>query len=337
MTTLSRRGLMIGAAATLAAPSIVRAASSITLKVYSNQAANDASVHYLWFQQFETKLKDAVGDQIKLNFFPNGILGKENDATLQVKLGSIDMMIMNSGVWAPLCPEISVFDLCYLFDSEAHQAKAMDGAAGAAASKLLFDRTGVTTLAWTYHLSPRNIYSKQPIASIDGIKSMKLRVFQTKAFIEAFEKLGAVPTPVPFNELYTAVQTGVVDGFELDNGSTRNSKMYEVTKNCFESQHLFMALCAYIGKVGLAKIPATIRPAFLKAAEDATKAHRQEVQAKEAEVKDLLQKAGVTFTPMKAEEHEATRKLMASSVWKPFVDQYPTTKPIVDAIQNSRS
>ncbi len=210
MATLSRREVLIsGTAAVLGAGSLMarpaRAATPITLKVYSNQQANDTSIHYRWFKKFEENLQNLVGDRIKLNYFPNGILGKENDVIQMVKLGTVDMMVMNSGVWASFCPEISVFDLCYLFESADHQARALDSGAGAAAAKLLYDRTGVTTLAWTFHPSPRNIFTKAEVKSLSDLKGKKLRVFSTRVFIEAFEIMGVAPTPVPFNVLSTGL------------------------------------------------------------------------------------------------------------------------------------
>jgi tripartite ATP-independent transporter DctP family solute receptor len=286
---------------------------------------------------FQEKLHEAVGDQIALDFFPNAILGNETDAIQHVKMGVIDMMIQNSGVWTSLCPEIGVFDLCYLFDSEDHQARAMDGNAGTVAGKLLFDRTGVSTLAWTFHISPRSLFTKAPVKSMADLKGVKIRVFATKVFIDGWQIMGTVPTPVPFNELYSALQTGVVEGFENDYGSVIGMKLYEQTKYCFVTQHEFMAMCSYIGKPSWDRIPADLHQPFLRAADATTAAHRVLCKQKSQAAMEELKRLGVTFTPMAAEERKGIAEQMATRLWTPFAASYPATKPIIDGIAAARS
>lgn len=342
MSIITRRELLVsGAAAAIGASGLVsraaKAASQIRLKVYSNQPANESSTQYLWFQKFESALHETVGDKIALDYFPSGILGSETDAIQHVRLGAIDMMVQNSGAWSSLCPEISVFDLCYLFESADHQVRALDAGAAATANKLLYDRTGVSTLAWTFHLSPRSLFTKAPIKSLAELKGLKTRVFATKVFIEGWEVMGTVPTPIPFNDLYTALQTGVVDGFELDYGSAISMRLYELTKYCFMTEHLFMPMCAYIGKPSLDKLPADLRPAFLKAAETATVSHRTLCNERAQSTLAELKRLGVTFTPMAPDERKGIVQQMATRLWGPFGDKYPAAKPILDAIAATRS
>jgi tripartite ATP-independent transporter DctP family solute receptor len=342
MAKLSRRELLVsGAAASIGANALLsrkaRAAAQLRLKVYSNQPVSEYSTQYLWFKKFEANLREAVGDQIALDFFPSAILGKETDAIQQVKLGVIDVMIQNSGVWMPLCPEIGVFDLCYLFDSEDHQARAMDGKAGAIANKLLYDQHGVSTIAWTFHSSARSLFTKGPIKSMAELKGRKIRVFATKVFLDAWKIMGAVPTPIPFNELYSALQTGVVEGFDNDYGSIIGMKLYEQTKFCFETKHEFMAMCAYIGKPSWDRIPADLHQPFMKAAVATTTAHRIELKQLTQRCTDDLKRLGVTFTPMPAEQRKTVAQDMQTQLWGPFGQQYPATKPIIDSIIAARS
>ena len=93
--------------------------------------ADDNAAHYVWYQRFQTNLKAGVGDAIKIDYFPNNQLGKESDVVQQVKVGSIDMMVTGSSIWATVLPEIGMLDLGYLFDSYAHVARATEGPARA--------------------------------------------------------------------------------------------------------------------------------------------------------------------------------------------------------------
>ena len=181
------------------------------------------------------------------------------------------------------------------------------------------------------------MYSKSPIRSLAQLKGVKLRVLPTTAFIETFKAMGAVPTPIPFNELYTAVQTGVVDGFEHDFATVLATKLFEVCKSCFLTEHLFSPMIVVIGKRGLDKIPADIRPAFLKAAAEATTYQRAQAADKGRAAYAELKRLGVAFYPMTGSEREAVRQEIEKRVWIPFAAQYPSTKPLFQAIAAARA
>ena len=93
------------------------------------------------------------------------------------------------------------------------------------------------------------------LVSDADIKNVKLRVLPTPAFIETFKIMGAIPTPIPFGELYMAAQTGVVDGFEHDAGTVLASKFFEVTKSCWQTEHLFSPMTVVIGEYLKLKLP----------------------------------------------------------------------------------
>jgi tripartite ATP-independent transporter DctP family solute receptor len=274
---------------------------------------------------------------VNLEYFPNSQLGKEADVVQQVKVGSIDMMITGSSIWATVAPELGMLDLGYVFDSLAHVAKALDGGVGPSLAKILQDRTGCVVLAWASHFGARSVYTKTPVTAIAEIKGVKLRVLPTTAFIETFKLMGAIPTPIPFNELYTAVQTGVVDGFEHDAATVLATKLFEVSKHCWLTEHLFSPMIVVIGKRGLDKLPADIRPAILKAAAEATQFERGQAAEKGKAAIEELKRLGITFHPMAKAERETVRREMETRLWSSFAIQYPTTKPLFEAISAARA
>ena len=163
----SRRDFLASAsAATLALagvmPTRARAQSAVTLRVSSSLTADQNSAHYIWYQRFAANVKSALGPRVTLGFFPNSQLGKEADVVQQVKVGSIDMMITGSSIWATVAPEFGMLDLGYMFDSNAHAAKALDGGVGAQLARILNDRTGCTVLGWASHFGPRSVYYQDP-------------------------------------------------------------------------------------------------------------------------------------------------------------------------------
>ena len=202
----------------------------------------------------------AWANSIHLDYFPNNQLGKESDVVQQVKVGSVDMMISGSSIFATICPELGMLDLGYLFDNYAHAAKVLDGPHRHGAQRHAAKSSGCTILTWASHFGPRSVYTKAPVKSLAELKGVKLRVLPTPAFIETFKLMGAIPTPIPFGELYMAAQTGVVDGFEHDAATVLASKLDEVVKSCWLTEHLFSPMVVVIGKRGMDKIPAELRP-----------------------------------------------------------------------------
>jgi TRAP-type transport system periplasmic protein len=336
---VTRRAILTASAVALAVGGSLSRASAdqqVTLRVSSSDPIDENAAHYLWFAKFSANLKNAVGDRIKFDYFPNSQLGKEADVVEQVKIGSTDMMVTGSSIFATVAPELGMLDLGYMFDNYAHVAKAMDGEAGKALEKLLADRTGVGVLGWGFHFGARSVYTKKLAARLADLKDVKLRVLPAPAFVETFKVMGAIPTPIPVNELYTALQTGVVDGFEHDPGNCLSLKLYEITKFCLLTNHLFSPMGAFIGKRALARIPGDLKPAFMQAAAAATNEERAIALDKTKSEIAQLQGFGVAFTEMPADERRAMQDEMAKRLYAQFVDSHPGTKPIFAAIAAAR-
>lgn len=333
-----RRFLQSTGAAALSAPAfLAHAQAPVALRFSSSMTADENAAHYVWYQRMQANLKAAVGDAVRLDYFPNNQLGKESDVVQQVKVGSIDMMVTGSSIWATVLPEIGMLDLGYMFDSYSEVGKAMDGPVGATFNDMLQKRAGCTILTWASHFGPRNVYTKQQIKTLAEIKGVKLRVLPTPAFIETFKIMGAIPTPIPFGELYMSAQTGVVEGFEHDAGTVLASKFYEVTKSCWQTEHLFSPMIVVIGRRSMERIPASLRPAFLKAVAQSTQQERVIANEKANSAIAELKTKGMTFFPMSAADRSTVRKEMQSRLWADFAKQYPATAPMFDSIAKIRA
>jgi tripartite ATP-independent transporter DctP family solute receptor len=333
-----RQFLQTTGAAALSAPAFLgHAQAPVALRFSSSMTADDNAAHYVWYQRMQANLKAAVGDAIRLDYFPNNQLGKESDVVQQVKVGAIDMMVTGSSIWATALPELGMLDLGYMFDNYAHVGRAMEGPVGAGFNDMLQKRAGCSILTWASHFGPRNVYTKQQVKSLADVKGVKLRVLPTPAFIETFKIMGAIPTPIPFGELYMSVQTGVVEGFEHDAGTALASKFYEVTKSCWQTEHLFSPMVVVMGRRSRDKIPAALRPAFLKAVADSTAQQRVIANEKANSAIAELKAKGMTFFPMSAADRAAVRSQMQAKLWSEFARQYPTTQPLFDGIAKARA
>ena len=212
----------------------------------------------------------------------------------------------------------------------------MDGEGGRALEAILTSRTGVGVLGWGFHFGARSVYTKRPVGHLVDLKDVKLRVLPAPAFIETFKVMGAIPTPIPVNELYTALQTGVVDGFEHDPGTCLSLKLYEIAKSCFLTDHLFSPMGAFIGRRAWAKIPDDLKPEVKAAAAAATTQERAEALLKTEQTLAQLRSLGVIFTPMPPEERRVLQDAMAQQLYGDFAKRYPATAPIFAAIAAAR-
>jgi tripartite ATP-independent transporter DctP family solute receptor len=339
MSSISRRHLLFSTVAAAMAgtlPRAARAQTPLTLRISSSLPADPNSAHYIWYQRFAANVASVPGAKIDPQYFPNSQLGKEADVVQQVKIGSIDMMLTGSSIWATVAPELGMLDLGYVFNSYPHLFTALDGGVGERLGRIVQERTKCTVLGWGAHFGSRSVYTKQPVHNLAEIKGVKLRVLPTTAFIETFKLIGAIPTPIAFNELYTALQTGVVDGFEHDPSTVLSTKLYEVSKHCWLTEHLFPPMVAVIGKRGWDKLPEAARPAILKAAADATAFQRAQAVEHGKRAIEELKKLGITYSPMAKAEREQVRRDMETKLWSAFAVQYPPTKPLFEAIAANR-
>ena len=335
MNQPSRRLVLSRACATaaaLAVPAFARAQSTVPLRMSSSLTADSNSSHFLWYQRFAQNLKAATGDKLALTYFPNNQLGKESDVVQQVRLGAIDMMISGTSIWATAVPEIGVLDMGYLFQNADHVGKSLDGPAGAALSKLLLDRASVNVLGYAYSLGARNVYTKAPMKSATELRGVKIRVLPVPNFVATLKYMGAVATPIPFGEIYTALQTGVVDGLEQDAPTVLSGKFYEVAKHCMLTEHIFNPVMPVISKRAFDRIPAALQKPFLEAARDATQFQRAQAASTEAKAFEQLKALGVTVTTV--DRAALTRDV--SKLWTEFATQYPATRPIIDAIGSAK-
>lgn len=325
----------IGAAA-LTLPKFSYAGTPV-VRLSSTLSADENSAHYLFYTLFRDNLKKLVGDQVRIDFFPNGQLGKEADVVQQVRLGSIDMMVSGSSIWATALPELSLLDLGFLFDSYDHVSKSIDGGVGDMYNKLLEARSGCSIVGWGSHFTARSVYTKPEVKDMASMKNVKLRVLPTPAFIETFKMMGAIPTPIPFNEVYTAVQTGVVEGFELDAGTILANKLNETVSNSWQTNHLFSPCIAVMGKRTLAKIPKELQPLFIQAAHDASVQQRAIAASKGDEAMKALKDAGIKFFPMAQSERDSVINVMREKLWLPFASENPSIAPALTAIEAARA
>ena len=163
--------------------------------------------------------------------------------------------------------------------------------------------------------------SRRPIAKADDFAGLKLRVIQNPLFIDTFSALGASAQPMPFPEVYTALETGVVDGQENPLATILSSKFYEVQKYTVLSDHIYSVWAFLMSKKFWDKLSPEEQKLITESGQEATVAERQIIRAYSANALDELKKAGMEVTTLPPEEVAKLREV-TKPVWTKYTQQF---------------
>lgn len=181
-------------------------------------------------------LEQRTNGRIKINVFHSAQLGQEKDTIEQTRFGVLDMNRINMAPFNNLIPATNVPSLPFIFRSVDHMRKVMDGPIGESILKE-FEKHDLVGLAF-YDSGARSFYnSKRPITKPDDMKGLKIRVQQSDMFISLVSALGANATPMNFGEVYSGLQTGLIDGAENNWPSYESTKHFEVSKFYSLTEH----------------------------------------------------------------------------------------------------
>ena len=160
-------------------------------------------------------LETATGGKATIEIFPNMQLGGEVEMIKQVLTGSLDITSPSNAPLTNFVPELKIFDMPFLFRSEEHMINVLRGPVLGEINNIVAKR-GIRLLG-VYNVGVRHIMTKEPLESFADLQGRKIRTMQSKYHMAAFNAFGANATPISYAELYSSLQTGVVDGAEAAN------------------------------------------------------------------------------------------------------------------------
>lgn len=237
-------------------------------------------------------LKERSNGRICIEVFHSAQLGEEKDTIEQTQFGVIDMNRVSLGPFNNIIEETQVPSLPYIFRSVEHMHKVMDGAVGQQILDAFTDHD-LVGLAF-YDSGSRSFYnSERPIASIEDLAGMKFRVMQSDMFVDMVSALGANATPMPYGEVYSSIQTGVIDGAENNWPSYDSSGHFEVAKYYTLDQHLIVPEVLVMAKSSFEALSAADQELVRQAARDSVPIMRELWTAREAESEARVREAGV--------------------------------------------
>jgi tripartite ATP-independent transporter DctP family solute receptor len=185
--------------------------------------------------EFARLVKERSNGRIVVEVFHSKQLGEEKAVVEQVQLGAIDFTRVSVSVTSAFVRELDALQLPYLYRDFDHQWKVLNGPIGQEILKK-HEASNFIGVGW-FEAGSRNFYTKKPVKTVADLKGMKIRVQQAPLMVGLVEGLGAVATPLAYGEVYSALQTGVIDGAENNWPSYLTTSHYEVAKYFITDEH----------------------------------------------------------------------------------------------------
>jgi tripartite ATP-independent transporter DctP family solute receptor len=325
---LRKSGIVMAGAAVLSTPAHGRAQSKMTLKA--------SDVHPLGYPTVEAivrmgkKLETATSGRLSVQMFPAMQLGGEKEMLEQTQVGALQICRVSVGPVGTIVDELNVFNLPFIFRDEGHMRKVIDGPIGA---ELIEKITGAPNsrlvgLGWM-DAGTRNVYAKRAFKRPADLKGQKIRMMGNPIFVETMNAMGGNGISMGFNELYAALQTGVVDGAENNPPTLLTHNHYQVSKVYSLTGHLIIPEIFVFSRRTWDTLGKEDQALIKKLSREAQLEERELWDKMVAESTQKLKAAGVEFVEVdKKAFYEATRPVRDKygAKWTALIKRIEDTK-----------
>ncbi len=286
-----------GAAAGLAATVPLR-----TVQAQAKMVLKASDVHPLGYPTVEAivrmgkKLEAATNGRLSIQMFPSMQLGGEKEMIEQAQVGALQIARISVGAMGPVVDEVNVFNLPFVFRDEAHMRKVIDGPIGNDLLERMTNGPGsrLVALGWM-DAGTRNVYAKKAVTGPSDLKGMKIRMMGNPLFVETMNAMGGNGVAMGFNELFSALQTGVVDGAENNPPTLLAQNHYTVSKVYSLTGHLIIPEIFVFSKRSWETLSKADQDLIKKLSREAQMEQRQLWDAYTTEAETKLKAAGVQF------------------------------------------
>ena len=255
------------------------------------------------------KLEAQTNGRISIQMYPSMQLGGEKEMIEQAQVGALQIARISVGAMGPVVDELNVFNMPFIFRDEQHMRKVIDGPIG---QELLEKISGspqsrLIALGWM-DAGTRNVYSNKPVTKPADLKGMKVRMMGNPIFVETMNAMGGNGVAMGFNELYSAMQTGVVDGAENNEPTVLAQNHYQVAKVYSLTGHLIIPEIFVFSKRTWETLTPADQALLKKVAREAQIEQRQLWDEKTSKASEELKAKGVQFVVAdKAAFYKATQ------------------------------
>ena len=288
------------------AASVAAGALSIAAPVLAQdkQVWKASDVHPLGYPTVEAivrmgkKLEAQTNGRISIQMYPQMQLGGEKEMIEQAQVGALQIARVSVGALGPVIDELNVFNMPFIFRDEAHMRKVIDGPIGSELLEKISNNGAVRLIALGWmDAGTRNVYANKPITKPADLKGMKIRMMGNPLFVDTMNAMGGNGVAMGFNELYSAMQTGVVDGAENNEPTVLAQNHYQVAKVYSLTGHLIIPEMFVFSKVTWDKLSKEDQALLRKVSREAQFEQRKLWDEKTASATSELKAKGVRFVP----------------------------------------
>jgi TRAP-type transport system periplasmic protein len=278
----------------VAAPWVARAQSAQWTYKYANNLPDSHPMN-VRAHEMAAAIKDQTGGRFDLQIFPSSQLGSDTDTLSQIRSGGVEFFTLSGLILATLVPAASINGLGFAFPSYDAVWRAMDGDLGAYV-RAQIAKSGLIAMEKIWDNGFRQTTtSTKPIVVPDDFKGMKLRVPPSPLWTSMFKALDAAPASINFNEVYSALQTKIVDGQENPLAIISTAKLYEVQKYCSLTNHMWDGFWFLANQRAWEALPPDVRDIVAKNINTAGLKEREDVAELNATLQQSLAAKGLAF------------------------------------------
>lgn len=283
---------------------LLAAAAALALSAQA-QTMKAADVHPAGYptvmavENMGKRLDAATQGRIKFQMFPGSVLGDEKSMIEQTQVGAIQVARISLGPMGPVVPEVNVFNMPFVFRNIAHMRAVIDGPIGQELlDKISSSSARLVGLAWMDGGS-RSLYTKKPVRKPEDLKGQKIRMMGNPLFVDTMNAMGGNGIAMGYGEVFTAIQTGVIDGAENNPPSLYTANHFKAgAKYYTQTNHLIIPEILVMSKVTWDKLSPADQAAVKKAAREAQLEQRQLWDKAVADYTGKLKAEGVEFIEM---------------------------------------
>ena len=292
---------------------------SVQAKMEWKMALGDASGGTQWAlgERFAKLVSAYTGGEITLALFPNGQLGSEQETVQNCRLGTLDFSVAAINNITPFSPTVGLFTLPYLIQSVDEAVTLTQGPVGEELVQNTIKSAGVRILGWSYSGFRRLSNSKRPITKPADLKGLTIRVPKNAIMIDSYKSWGVSPTPMAWDEVFTALQQKVLDGQDTPLITQYVMKFYEVQKYITKIRYVFLLEPLVISEQLFQRQSPEIQQVLLRAGKEAQEFCRQFLILFEDSIENELKGKGLEIMDPADGEKEWIEKA-TQTVWPKF-------------------
>jgi tripartite ATP-independent transporter DctP family solute receptor len=277
---------------------------------------------------FTELVAQRTSNRIRMRTYHSAQLGQQDEAIQQMRLGAMDFAEFNLSPLNNIAPATQVVTLPFLFRDVEHLHRVMDGAVGDEIAKDL-EAVGIVALAW-YDAGARSIYTRaRPVRTPEDLRGMKIRVQTSDLWIDMMRALGANPTPLPFGEVFTSLQSGVIDGAENNWPSYESTRHFEVARFYSTTEHSNVPEVLAVSRQRWQRLNAADRDTLRAAARESAQYQRQLWAERERASRDRVVAGG-------AQVVEITDREPWARLMQPVYAKYAADPRLAQLVQRIR-